>query len=82
MLGVRPIDLKVTYVEPPAVQPLLDGVDVDVHTVEVRYTVLAPCFAEVEMPAPLDRTAFRALGDRHVTASTFIEALTTGERAD
>jgi len=75
VLGVRPVDLTVTYVEPPAVTSLREDVEVRVHTVEARYTVLAPYFTEVEMPAPLDRATFRRLADQHPRAGALIEAL-------
>ncbi len=77
VLGVRPVDLVVRYVEPPSVQSV-GGERVELHLDDTHYTVLAPYFTEVTVAEPLTREAFRDVADQYPVASELIRALESG----
>jgi hypothetical protein len=61
VLGVKTIDVTVAYDRAPSVVSLTEGVALEVHLREARYTLLAPVFAELSVAEVLDREALRAL---------------------
>ena len=75
VLGVRPIDLVVSYAQPPAVRAI-DGAEVRLNLVERRYSVLTPHVVEVTLAAPHDPATFRRLSDRHPRVDDLVQALT------
>lgn len=77
VLGVKPINIIIEYVDPPRVSPLVEGVEIKVVTKPSEYTMLVPVFAEVVIPTqvPLTRDEFRALCDEQMTETDIVEAL-------
>ena len=83
LLGVRALELIVSWAAPPIVRPLdggpLSGQALDLRFTETRYTLLTPLAVELSVAAPLDRVSLRALGDTHRSAQRLIRALERGE---
>jgi hypothetical protein len=79
VLGVRPINIVVSYEEKPVVSTDAP-VELIVNYEPQNYSVLIPVFAEVILPTevPLTRDEFRAVCDAYDNKEDIIEALETG----
>jgi hypothetical protein len=79
VLGVRPINIVVSYEEKPAVSTDAP-VELMVNYLSRDYSVLVPVFAEVILPTeePLTRDEFRDVCDRYDNKEEIIEALEEG----
>jgi hypothetical protein len=79
VLGVRPINIVVSYEEKPVVSTDAP-VELMVSYLSRDYSVLVPVFAEVILPTeePLTRDEFRAVCDEYENKEDIIEALESG----
>jgi hypothetical protein len=79
VLGVRPINIVVSYEEKPVVSTDAP-VELMVSYLSRDYSVLVPVFAEVILPTeePLTRDEFRAVCDEYENKEDIIKALESG----
>ncbi|UCE27139.1 MAG: hypothetical protein JSW52_12460 [Candidatus Coatesbacteria bacterium] len=79
VLGVRPINIVVSYEEKPVVSTDAP-VELIVNYLSRDYSVLVPVFAEVILPTeePLTRDEFRAVCDAYDNKDDIVEALESG----
>lgn len=81
LLGWSSISLDVSFATPPRVE-LLGGSRVNVELTSESYTVPTPVMVEAYVSRLLDRDAFRAHCEKHVTVEAILAGLTDSHRGD